>query len=191
MNYLFFDTETSGLPIMNGRTFFDYNMLDKYDNSRLVSLSYVITNDKNDILRVYDKIIKPTNFTISNESYQIHKISQQQALKDGINIKNVLFDFLNDLRFVDVVIGHNVNFDKNIILSENVRNEFSFDLQKELVTKNSICTAQMSKDKFGKYYRLKELNDLLNKNDKSEENYHNSLFDTMVCRNCYFAMKNM
>jgi len=190
MRILFFDTETTGLPIMEKYNFFDYNNLDKYASARLVSLSYCITDENNNEIKTIDKIIKPTDFVIPEASILIHNITNDKAQQLGIEIKKVLEEFLIDLLTVDLIVAHNISFDKNIILSENVRNKFSFDLQTELVNKPCVCTAQMSKAKFGKYYKLKDLHDLLCKKENNED-YHNSLYDTKICKKCYFIMKNL
>lgn len=112
MRALFFDTETTGLPKDRKK---DATM--GPDNwPEPVSIAWIITDGAKAVRAKYS-IIQPNGWNIPEESVRIHGISQQLAMREGLPLVHVLGDFLRDLRSVDVVIAHNLEFDKNVIFS--------------------------------------------------------------------------
>lgn len=186
MTILFFDTETTGLPIRENNQFYHYSQLNNYSTSRLVSLSYIITDDQNNTIKQFDKIIKPNEFIIPDEVIKIHKITNEKAHNEGVDIKIVLDEFYEDLKTVNMIVAHNIDFDKNIVLSECFRLGFD-DLINELSNKEYKCTKSMGTKFLGYNPSLRDLYVNLT-NDVSKNNYHNSLFDTMICKECFFIL---
>ena len=86
--YLIFDTETTGLPR-------DYSApITQLDNwPRLVQLAWQLHDHTGALQSSGNYIIRPEGFTIPFNSEQIHGISTERALKEGVDLKEVLVDF--------------------------------------------------------------------------------------------------
>jgi DNA polymerase III epsilon subunit-like protein len=207
MLVLVFDTETTGLPaskILNPDTLHLWPYI--------VQFSYIIYDtDKKDIVLCSDKIVKLTNdIIIPDESINIHGITNEMSQKDGTNINVILSEFFHHLRNIDLLVGHNVSFDINMVKVELLRiiydnsslNEvktYKFDLHFFTNYINIYCTLQESIDlcnikgvtKFGKEYtkypKLLELHQKLF--ESVPNNLHNSFNDILVTLRCFMKLK--
>ena len=182
---IFFDTETTGLP-------HNYNApVSDIDNwPRLVQLSWIVTNANGDELKVKDYIIKPDGFTIPQDSSRVHGITTEIAQRDGSSLQNVLTEFVSDLGSVEMIVGHNVEFDKKIVGAELLR----CNIQSKSLDKRTVCTMKSSIDYCalpGKYgYKWPTLQELHNKLfGESFEDAHNSLNDIKATKKCFFELK--
>lgn len=183
---LFFDTETTGLPS-------DFN-LPRYvvDNwPRLVQLSWIITDDKGNRLKAADHIIKPDGFSIPTEASNIHGITTKRAMSEGDDLIAVIDEFLSDYKSADLIAGHNVDFDKNVVGAEIIR----MGGQDIMDSKPTMCTMKSSTDycalpnKKGdgyKYPRLQELHTILF--DIPFEDAHNSASDIAATEKCFWKL---
>ena len=211
MRVLVFDTETTGLPsskILNP----DKLNLWPY----IVQFSYVIYDTiLNDIVKSSDKIVKMKDgITIPEDSTKIHGITNESSQKNGINIDVILNNFFNDFRTVDLLVGHNVSFDINMIKLELLRliyestpevydfeiKDYKYNLHFLTNYKSICCTLQESidlcnikaTDKFGKEYtkfpKLLELHQKLF--ESTPNNLHNSFNDILVTLRCFMMLKH-
>jgi len=114
--YIVIDTETTGLPEKNSNPK-NYNL---YNNSRLIEIGWYILNENYNLIEKNSFIIKLDYITENKECYKIHKIKTED-LKNGHDIIKILKKFNENLQKCKLLIGHNINFDKNIILSEMYR----------------------------------------------------------------------
>ena len=120
--YLFFDTETTGLPKR-----FDASYKDFDDWPRLVQISWLCVSEDGFIISEQNRYIKPVGFTIPEEASRIHGVTTPNAINFGKDIEEVLYDFADCANYADYIIGHNVDYDKNVVCSEIQRNMNSFD----------------------------------------------------------------
>lgn len=208
MKFLVFDTETTGLPqtkILNPDTLHQW--------PTIVQFSYIIFDlSLNEIIESKDHIIKvPKNIKIPEESAKIHGITNEISSNMGIPIYEVLNEFFNHLINVDVIVGHYISFDINMIKVELLRIIFGQQLSGEQLKnikynlhyitnyKNIYCTLQNSVklcnipaiDKFGRsYLRYPKLIELHKKLfDSSPNNLHNSFNDILVTLRCFIKIK--
>ena len=114
--YLIFDTETTGLPKK-----WNAPLTDVDNWPRCVQLSWQIHDQGGRLISNRDYLIKPDGFNIPYDSEKIHGISTDLATQKGQDINNVLNYFQDDLNKVQFIIGHNVNFDRNILGAEFLR----------------------------------------------------------------------
>ena len=211
MRVLVFDTETTGLPkskIINPDT------LNLWPH--IVQFSYVIYDTAlNDIVESKDTIVKiKDGITIPEDSIKIHGITNEISQKNGINIEFILNEFFYHLRNVDLLVGHNISFDINMIkvellrfiyetngnILENEEKAYKYNLHFLTNYKNISCTMQSSIDlcnikainKFGKEYikfpKLLELHQKLF--DSTPNNLHNSFNDILVTLRCFMKLKH-
>ena len=134
--YLTFDSETTGLPKN-----FKAPISDSENWPRLVQLAWQINDKEGKLINNKSFLIKPDNFTIPYNSEKIHGISTQIALEKGIGLIIALKDFEEDLKKCKYIIGHNINFDKNILGAEFYRK----NIKSDLLNKISIDTGHISK----------------------------------------------
>ncbi|MFA0960678.1 DNA polymerase III subunit alpha [Roseivirga sp. BDSF3-8] len=116
--YLIFDTETTGLPKR-----FDAPLEDLDNWPRLVQLAWQLHGSKGELLSTGNFIVKPEGFTIPFNAEKVHGISTDRAIKEGHPLEEVLAKFEVDLKRTDRVIGHNIEFDLNVVGAEFLRKE--------------------------------------------------------------------
>ena len=91
--YLFFDTETTGLPKKWQAPVSD---LDNWP--RIVQLAWILSDDKGKQLAGQNYIIKPEGFLIPEESSRVHGISTEKAMNEGIALEKALSDLVGYLK---------------------------------------------------------------------------------------------
>lgn len=169
---LVFDTETSGLPQKTYNSFdkqkeyerkmLSINELKKKNNlwanelekyPSIIQLAYILYDTDNPTeSKIYNKYINiPESVNISLESEQIHGIN-----KDKINsidnfskayIYDCLNEFMKDFYEADVVVGHNVDFDRRMIVAEFLKlsKELNMPHIKEIMKdENFECTQEIT-----------------------------------------------
>jgi DNA polymerase-3 subunit alpha len=181
---LIFDTETTGLPITKSYGVFpDYTELNFYNSSRIVQISYIITDYELNKLEESDTIIKADTFKIKNSSF--HGITDLISQTKGTPFVEFAEDLYHSLDHVDVLIAHNIDFDINILLSELFRYGL-YECIKKIQSKKHICTMKNTKFLVNATFKmcdgikdpnLKELYHFAT--GEEMENHHNSMQDTL------------
>ena len=114
--FLVFDTETTGLPKRWNAP------IDDLDNwPRCVQLAWQLHDANGKLIENQNYLIKPVDFDIPFESEKIHGISTELAKSHGDELDFVLKQFEKALNKAQFIVGHNINFDKNIIGAEFLR----------------------------------------------------------------------
>lgn len=183
---IIFDTETTGLP---ERYDIPYTETEKWP--RLVQLAWQVYDLMGLFVKKANYIIKPIDFTIPEEVSKIHGITTEIALKKGIEIKNVLLEFNNDLEKAKILVAHNIEFDLNIIKAEYLRNNIPdklFNITFFCTKENSVefCALPGGTNRKYKWPNLSQLyNKLFNTNF---ENAHNASYDVEATAKCFFEL---
>lgn len=135
--YLFFDTETTGLPR-------DWNapIKDLSNWPRIVQIAWVEYDKKRNLISQGDYIIKPDGFTIPQDVSRIHKIFHDDAVEKGYPLKKVLNVFNSIIDKNDYIIAHNVNFDDKVLSAEFLREYITSSLPE----KKKVCTMESTVD---------------------------------------------
>lgn len=199
MKVLVFDTETTGLPVSYNPPLTD---LSKWPH--IVQLSFIVFDTLNkDVLEYTDHIIKlHKDVLITPESVAIHKITMEESQRDGIPIQVALQEFTNACNGIDLIIGHNIQFDKNLITVEFQRNNMKNCLYKDGRPLNEFCTMKKTVDLCKlpfvnknntvmlhyKWPTLAELHyHLFNSKPTGT---HNAIADVMICLRCYVYLQH-
>jgi len=210
MKIIIFDTETSGLPKSK---LISPDTLNLWPN--IVQFSYLIYDtDLNIITDIFDNIVKmEEGFDINEDSTKIHGITNIISKEKGINITTIIENFFKNLINIDLIVGHNISFDINMLKVEILRliyNKNNTILNEDLKSlkynlhfitnfKNIYCTMKESLelcgvkilDKSGKEYlkfpKLIELHEKLF--ECIPNNLHNSLNDILVTLRCFLKLK--
>ncbi|ARF10638.1 UvrD/REP helicase family protein [Hokovirus HKV1] len=188
--YLVIDTETNGLPIMkNHDSYYNYDDTSKYNNARMIQISYQKFDSCNNLILEQDNYIKPNGFLINNS--HIHHITYEIALKNGISVLESLKKLYDDIIDVDFIVGHNIIFDINIIKSEASRLKYT-DLIKLIDNKNICCTLFWSNElkKNNILTSVKLSNVYKHFTDDDMVNAHNSKWDVIAANTIFNCMLN-
>jgi DNA polymerase III epsilon subunit-like protein len=239
-----FDTETTDVPPQlpgkdwNEKSANDAKLL-QYDDTfqtasmwkqmlpqwpSIIQLSYIIYDTENpENSKIFNKYVKiPENVVISESSIAIHhitreKISQEPTEKKAL-ISEVVAEFMHDIMDPNVVtvVGHNVQFDRKMIISELLRLGTNSDTEKkqlEFLMNNKnftctmdatapICNIQMAinyKDKkTGEdkvFYKVKsprliETYQYYFGYEPSGETLHDALIDVILCLRVFMKYKH-
>lgn len=183
--YLFFDTETTGLPKNWKAPESDIN-----NWPRLVQIAWLQYDTTEKQISKNSHIIKPDGFSIPLDATKVHGISTQRAEKDGIALRQVLKEFSSILNESKFLVTHNMNFDKKVVGAEFLR----IGIKNNLSEIQKICTMQSSTDfckipgNYGyKWPSLPELHMSLFKSPFEES--HDALADTTACAKCFFELR--
>lgn len=209
MRVLIFDTETTGLPKSRS-----INPDSLHLWPHIVQFSYIIYDvTDNDICVIEDNIIRVADdVEISQESAAIHGITNEISKSGGVDLNQVLSGFFGALKNVDMLVGHNISFDINVVVVELLRiiyNQSNTVPVDELLSyktylhmlnnyQNIHCTMQNSIDmcaikvmgkngrEYNKFPKLSELHQKLF--GSVPDNLHNSLNDILVTLRCYIMI---
>lgn len=193
---IFIDTETTGLPLNNNLPYTD---LDNWPH--LVQVALIIEDDIYGVLSKRNFILKPDGYSIPESSTKIHGISNERAVKDGED-RNKVLSFLDIVLYnSDIVIGHNVSFDINVIKSEIIRvkgienaffvkkNHYVIDTMKlgMDICKIPNLSFYSRRSQPYKYPKLDELYFKLF--NKHFDNQHDAMADVQATYDCYYKLK--
>jgi len=195
MRVICFDTETTGLPEKRNTSIYETS---KWPH--VVQLSFMVYDDeKKEIVEEYDEIIKiDESIHLTPKSVEIHGISRDIIHERGVPIIDALNAFKRALNSCDLCVGHNISFDKRLLIVEAIRNKGFDSTDKSYVQfqfKNEFCTMLKSVEVcrieklrgdgtvYFKYPTLLELHKHLFK--KIPNNAHNSKVDVLICLRCY------
>jgi len=196
MRILVFDTETTGLP-ERGCSIYDCERW-----PHIVQLSFILYDTHAEkALAIHDYIIRiPSDIDISKESTMIHGITNTMCKRKGIPIELAMEEFNEYLEKCDMVVGHNIDFDKKMIIVESLRNKLKNSFISYGQAKSLYCTMKTSvilcaiqkTNKDGKdYFKYPSLTELYMKLfDEEPKNTHNSMADVLICLRCYMKIKH-
>ncbi len=185
-NYLFFDTETVGLPK-------DYEApaSDTLNWPRMVQLSWILTDNQGNVLSTHDCIVRPDGFVVPEKAASIHGITTERALAEGAPLDSVLTVFLQTLDSAEYIVGHNISFDIHVVDAELVRR--GYDVR--LTPMKAYCTMLAGTDycklpgNYGHYKwpKLQELHKTLFGTEFDDA--HNSAADVDATCKCFWEMR--
>ena len=185
--YLFLKTNTTGLP-RNWKA----PITDTDNWPRMVQLAWILSDNNGNTTESMEFIVKPENYEIPFDATMIHGVSTGRAMNDGVNLRSVLTIFNERINEADYIVGHNVQFDMNVIGAELLRK----NIPTELFNKKKICTMRASTDycqlsgPLGfKYPKLAELYYLLFGYDVHL--IHDALVDLKVTEKCYWKLRRI
>ncbi|GAB1450336.1 hypothetical protein MASR2M47_03920 [Draconibacterium sp.] len=185
--YLFFDTETTGLPRNWKAPVTDVN-----NWPRLVQLAYLYFDKSGNEILGGDFIIKPEGFKIPADVSRIHGISHDRAVNEGVSLSEVLQSFQSLIEEAEVLVAHNMSFDEKIVGAEFLRT----GMANSIPAKRKICTMQSSTNFCGiignygyKWPKLSELHYKLFKIGFEEA--HNAAVDINATAKCFWELRRL
>lgn len=184
--YLFFDTETTGLP-NNWKA----PVTDTDNWPRMVQLACLLYDEKGEQVTSEDYIIKPEGYTIPAESSNVHGITTERAMDEGQVVTKVLQEFQAYIDQSSCLVAHNISFDEKIVGAEFLR----VKMNNAVKDKKKICTMKSTADfcaipgKYGnKWPKLEELHQKLFGTKFKEA--HDAAVDIEATARCFWALKD-
>jgi DNA polymerase III subunit epsilon len=185
--YLFFDTETTGLP-RNWRA--PLNDLNNWP--RLEQLAYLFYDKNANLIYSKNFIIKPQGFVIPPDASKIHGITTERAMTKGVTLTVALSDFHNCIQQCQYLVAPNMSFDENIVGAEFLRSR----MPNVLSGKKKLCTKELTTNfcaipsNYGyKWPKLAELHYKLFKTNFEEA--HDASVDITMTAKCFWELKRL
>jgi DNA polymerase-3 subunit epsilon len=180
--YLFFDTETTGVPA-------------GADNIHMVQLAWILADDTGKTCASADFIVRPDGFVIPDRVAEIHGITQAIAMTEGHPLDNVLCPFVAACYFPVRLVAHNIDFDLKIVRKEFER----LGWDDALYGKETLCTMRSSADlcdirppRLGGKLKPPKLGELYRRLfDEDFENAHNARADIEATARCFWELRRM
>jgi DNA polymerase-3 subunit epsilon len=185
--YLFFDTETTGIPQRH-----DASASDVENWPRLVQIAWVTADESGNELRSQSFIIRPDGFDIPASAARVHGITTDMARRLGIELGHALTAFAEELSAAQALVAHNIQFDERVVGAEFHR---AGRQKSPLAGKRLYCTMRSSTDfcripggpRGYKWPTLQQLHHTLF--GASFESAHNAVADVRACARCFFELK--
>ncbi len=204
--YLFFDTETTGLPKN-----WNAPVIDVENWPRIIQLAYIVCDKDGNIIKTVCELIKPQGWEVPSIGMFVRNgLSLEQATKEakfwidncysqekneanGVFISKVVFHFIKDLESCQYLIAHNMSYDEKVIGAEMIR--LGMKSEKRVI---KICTKEKSTNicklphanggRGYKWPKLEELHNFLF--NEGFDGAHDALNDVKAMKKCFFELLN-
>ena len=183
--YLFFDTETTGLPRNWKAPVTDFG-----NWPRMVQLAFLFYDKNGNKISGGDSLFKPEGFIIPSDASKIHGITTDKANRDGKPLLPILQNFQALINQSEYLVAHNMSFDEKIVGAEFLRSKMTNIIS----TKKKLCTMERTTNfcaidgPYGyKWPKLSELHYKLFRTNFDEA--HNAAVDITATAKCFWELK--
>lgn len=159
--FLIYDTETTGLPK-------DYNAppTDVDNWPRMVQIAWQLHDKTGKLIENKNYIVRPDGFDIPYNATQIHGITTEKAMQEGLPLQEVLEEFRKAIAQTKVLGGHNLSFDQGIVGAEFVRmgldyKEIDLPIADTMELSTEFCALPGGRNGKFKPPKLEELHEVL------------------------------
>jgi DNA polymerase III epsilon subunit-like protein len=185
--YLFFDTSAAGKPIK-----WDLPYTDTFNWPRMIHLAWILMDDQKHMLEEAQFIVKPNGFEISEEDSLRHKVTQEDAIEQGVPVKDALLPFKEVVAQADMIFTHNQQFNENVVSAEFLRagieNPLPYAEINCLMRESTYFCKLPGKGGGYKWPSLQELYGALF--GKKYKYANNAYIDVKVTAACFFALRD-
>ena len=176
MKYIAIDTETTGLPKSRAKPT-DANLW-VWEECRPLSVAIVEFDDTHSISNTYHWYVYPDTFEV--KATEIHGITNDIAKTEGVSFECVYNCFVTIVAAYTQVVGHNLQFDLDVLKSEAIRRGLDISVFDRI---KPICTLKMAKQIYMKPIKLGVLYETLF--NIPLEGAHNALTDAIAAGEIY------
>lgn len=186
---LFFDTETTGLPLKKRSMFDDAQPY-------VCQLAYTLS-DEDYIYGQFDALINlPETITeMPQKAYEAHHFSVSDCNEFGVPALTALLPFIKFAEIADTIVAHNIKFDSWLMMTM-IGRYLDEEMAEKVFAKKVYCTMNGTKDLLRlptswpssdfKWPTLSELHNYLF--DCDFDNAHNARYDVAATRKCYYKL---
>ena len=187
---VFFDTETDGLPKN-----YKAPVTDTHNWPRIMQLGWVVADkETRTVISSHDHLIIPPDGGFAKPTSpegHIHGFTDEMCRERGNHLRDVLSMFFIDVLDADMVIAHNMGFDRAIVGAECIRTGMS-----PKPSAGFFCTMLATVDYCalpGPYgYKWPKLQELYRKLFNEEfDGAHGAIQDATATMRCYFELKRL
>jgi len=185
--FLLFDCETTGLPLRR-----NLSPSEVSGWPRLVQLAWEFYDSSGNPEDMHCQIIRPDGFEIPPEATGIHGISHSLAVRDGVDLIQVLDEFGEAIERPEItLVAHNIDFDRGVVGAEFIRSNKKFNLFEipglcTMKTTTDLCRLPRWSGPGFKWPTLEELHRHLF--SRSYKRPHHALNDLRACARCFFRL---
>jgi DNA polymerase III epsilon subunit-like protein len=184
---LFFDTETTGVPLNYRAPVTDTN-----NWPRLVQIGWILQNDKGKTVHEEEAIILPDGFEIPVGASGIHGITTEIAKGRGSDLQTILNAFSFACVLADSIIGHNVKFDLNIVGAEFVRMGMTDAFAGKKIYDTMELSTNYCKIPSSRGYKWPKLSELYMKLFETDMGHaHTALADIQNTAKCFYKLQSL
>lgn len=185
---LFFDTETTSLPVWNEPS-------EGPNQPHIVELAAKLVDlESREVIATLDTIIKPDGWVIPADMTEIHGITTEKALAEGIPESEALNRLMTLWRQSNFRVAHNQSFDERIVRIA-IKRFLSEEVAEQWKAGEKQCTGLITKPLMqmppkGKYgWKMPKLSEAYEHYvGKPMENAHRAMSDVDACMAVYFAV---
>jgi DNA polymerase III alpha subunit (gram-positive type) len=182
--YLFFDTETTGLPK-------NYNapVTDSDNWPRMVQIAWQMYDENHNVVESKEYVIKPEGYIIPKAVSDLHRVTQERAEEEGQDLEMVLNEFREAMIKSKYLVAHNISFDEKIVGAEFIRKKIEklpFKIERLDTMKIGTSYCKLPGRRGYKWPKLMELHEKLF--DEGFEEAHDALVDVKALAKCFFEM---
>jgi DNA polymerase III epsilon subunit-like protein len=152
----------------------------------ILQLAYIIVDNNYNIVTEVNQYIK--NTISCNSAYPIHKITIDDLRNNGIDLYDVIEEFIKNLENCNIIVGHNIQYDLNCLI-KNTR-KYDIKIKTNNVVNHNIFsnitiqdTMSLATKKLGQKFKLTKLYEYFF--NKEFEGAHNALGDVKATLACY------
>lgn len=177
--YLFLDTETTGVT----------------SEDRIVSVCWTLHDASATMIKSAHHIVRPDGFAIPTSATDIHGITTDHARRIGIPLADALESLYGDIDAYgpELYVGHNVAFDRPIVLNEYWRTRLTENLSPlptfcTMRSGTNVCCIPRERGGY-KWPTLGELHEHLL--GRALSSAHDAEADVQACARCFFQLQRM
>lgn len=182
--FLFFDTETTGLPAKG-----QYSNPSHPLTPKLVELAACLFDSEGNELESLVHIIKPYGFEISVGASNVHGITTERANKEGVELKPAIETFLDLVEKSSALVAHNALYDKLILdrVMIDLNYEGSFLIDRPLICTKELTTPVCRLPGFRGQFKWPTLQEAhLHFFNSEFASAHSALADVQACARIFF-----
>ena len=187
--YLFFDTETNGLP--------DKKQPPSWDGQpRICQLGAILCDQYGGVKAEMNLLVRPDGWVIPEAASNIHGITQGTADRYGLSIKGVLSIFERLLAKSETLVAHNIQFDLFMLSIECSQSGVALGLPRQYACTMEDArgvlklppTPKMAACGMTEFKRPNLQEAYRHFFGKEFEGAHDAMADVRACRDVYFAL---
>lgn len=185
MKLLFFDTETNGLP-KNWKA-----AVTELDNwPRIIQMGWMLCNAGGEVINEQKHLVKPDGWVVPTDPFWVNNgYSTAKCETEGKLLAEVITAFLADYAQCDILVAHNMDFDRYVLGAEFIRYGFKTEKRHRICTKEAGTDLCRLPGGFRGQYKWPKLEELYRHLfNKDFDGAHDALADVRATRECFFEM---